>query len=331
MKRFKQILLRMPFILIPAYFFGRIRHGFTVYCRLCQGYGENAELYSAFLPSSGDVFFAASVFRSLVKRDGTEKNALFVVMGEGERRIADLFQLPKVLTLTGRESNNLLRMYRFLNGKSILPFHILHYQPSQMHIGICQNVLSFRGLNFLSMLRIVAYRSDFMLAMESPHTIGTVQDFSTRYGGIPGKTVVLSPYAACMDQLPIAFWEQLATGLKQRGYSVCTNCAGTRELPVPGTSRVDLSYQDILAFLEWAGYLIALRSGLVDITYAVSCKRIILYPKENFNVWGIGAPIDCFSLKNMGLRDDAVELEYDGSGTDELYARVSQAVKIWDL
>ncbi len=331
MRRFKQRLLRMPLLLIPAYFIVRILHGLAVYRRMCRDYGETADWYSAFSTSGGDVYFAASAYRAAVDRDGTGSSARFLTMGEGERQIALWFGLEGTVAISERSSNNLLRMYRFLKADHSLRLHIMHCQPAQMYVDLCEHLLSFRQFDFLTMLRLCygGVLSRELAAPLVPEDVGeTVEQFFCEKGLRPNRTVVLAPYAYCMEMLPAEQWGRLAASLESRGFSVCTNCSGG-ERPIPGTVAVSIPYRYMPGFLERAGYLIALRSGLVDATHTASCKRIILYPKKNFNMWGVGTPMDCFSLKKMGLRDDAVELEYGYGGADELYSLIWRAVETW--
>jgi len=332
MKRFKGLLLRMPLLLIPLYFVLRILHGYAVYRRLCRRYGENVELYSAFLPSTGEPFFAAAAFRWVVAQDGTEERARFVVIGDTQHQIARWFGISEPIVLAVRASNNLLRMYRFLCGTPQLRFHILHYEPSQMYVRIAEDMLSFRGLNFLTMLREVAFGGIPLSELDIPK--GEKPDEALtgawKHLGLQAdRTVVLAPYAVSVTPLPMAFWARLAENLKELGFIVCTNCAGHRERPVPGTISLTLPYCSMLAFLEWAGYLIGLRSGLADITCLAVCRRILLYPKENYLTWGVGSPLACFSLANMGVCRNAVELEYGEKNVDSLLNQIAEVVGTW--
>lgn len=317
--------------MIPAYFLFRIRHGFAVYRRLCWDYGTGVDWYSAFSTSGGDAYFAASAYRALMDKDGASGSTKFLTIGEREHQIALWFGLEDAVAISKQKSNNLLRMYRFLQAHRSLRFHIMHCQPAQMYVDLCEYLLSFRQFDFLTML-CICYGDIQPAELTAPPVPGdageaTAQIFFEK-GLQPNRTVVLAPYAYCMELLPIEQWGRLAAALGNRGFSVCTNCNGG-ESPVPGTVAVSVPYQYMPVFLERAGYFIALRSGLVDVTYTASCKRIILYPKENFNMWGIGAPMDCFSLKKMGLRDDAVELEYDRSETDKLHSLIWRTVESW--
>jgi hypothetical protein len=57
-----------------------------------------------------------------------------------------------------------------------------------------------------------------------------------------------------------------------------------------------------------AGYFVGVRSGLCDIISSSSCRKAVLYEKDGY--FYKCSPYDYFSLKKMGLCDDAVEIEY---------------------
>ncbi len=332
MKRFKAFLLRLPLVLIPSYFTGRILRGYRVYRAIRRKYGMTAEWYSAFSTSSGDVYFAASLHRAAVQRDGTGAATKFLVMGNGERSLADWFGISETIVTTEQESHNLLRMYRFLHADPALNIHILHCQPAQMYYGIPERILSFRGFDFLTMTLIACgnFSREQLKFPPRQQAEEELCNIFSKHGLVAGKTVLLAPYAQCIEELPLYFWEKIAEKLRDLGYFVCTNCGNPQESPICGTVGLSVPYRLLTPFLEQAGYLIALRSGLVDISCFANCKRIILYPKENFNVWGIGTPKDCFSLRAMGLRDDAVEMEYEKESREQLCERLMQVIQEWE-
>ena len=125
------------------------------------------------------------------------------------------------------------------------------------------------------------------------------------------KTVLLIPYANSLDNLPVEFWETLTKQLNARGYTVCTNSSGNNELPIRGSCPVYIPYKELRPFLEMAGYSISFRCGLSDILSGIQHTKIVLYPKKEIYpvMGGISTVYDYFSLRKMGLSDDAIEYE----------------------
>lgn len=321
MKRFKKFARRCPLFLMPLYFVFRIYHGFVTYCRLVRAHGIKTEWYSSFSTSSGDTYFALSAFHALSKKQGVQKRAKFLAMGQGQLQLASWFGLQKnVVVLSQREIHNLSRLQRFEMGHVNLSIHSMHCQPAQMYIQLNEYLLSYHDFDFLTMSLLAfgdVQREELDFPIISKSAVQAADKLFHLYRFKSGQTVVLAPYAYCIEPLSMTFWECLARELRKAGYSVCTNCANKRETPVPGTIGVTIPYEMANPFLEKAGYLIALRSGFVDVTSLANCSRVILYPKENYNMWGIGTPLQSFSLKKMGLQRNAVELEYDKNKTDE--------------
>ena len=92
MKRFKKAVLKCPLLLIILYFLLRIRHGFSVYRTLCIRYGIKHTWYSAFLPSTGDMFFAAAVYPELKRLEQTQQEGIFLAVGDSGRQISEWFE-----------------------------------------------------------------------------------------------------------------------------------------------------------------------------------------------------------------------------------------------
>ena len=113
-----------------------------------------------------------------------------------------------------------------------------------------------------------------------------------------------------MGGLPQWVWEKLAIKLNDKGYVVLTNCADKKEEPIKGTKGIFIPYKDLKCFLECSGFLVAMRSGFCEVVSSIKCRKIILYAPNIY--WGEGTCTDYFSMKKMGLCEDAKELEYKG-------------------
>ena len=116
---------------------------------------------------------------------------------------------------------------------------------------------------------------------------------------------MISPYANTLAGLDVNFWKKLVRELQNKGFKCYTNVTAS-EKEIEGTGRLEIDIEYIVKVVEFAGYFIALRSGLCDIVSSANCKKIVLYTQEKFETIKV---IDFYSLKQMGLCDDAVELE----------------------
>jgi len=61
---------------------------------------------------------------------------------------------------------------------------------------------------------------------------------------------------------------------------------------------------EAISIVEAAGIFIGLRSGLCDVISSAKAEKIIIYPDR---VYQGGKYIDFYSLKNMGLSEEAEE------------------------
>jgi hypothetical protein len=132
---------------------------------------------------------------------------------------------------------------------------------------------------------------------------------------------VLSPYSNTLLDLNPEFWEKISEKLKAAGYCVCTNCGNDTEKEVKGTKRLFVALDMAPQVIEKAGYFIGVRSGFCDCISAAKAKLIVLYDKKNrfFNC----SAYEYFSLNNMGLTSDAVEIEYERLEDEKLIYEVT--------
>ena len=110
-------------------------------------------------------------------------------------------------------------------------------------------------------------------AFITPNNLNSVFD---GLGLVKGKTVILAPYANMVEELPPPVWEQVALALKKRGFSVCTNVAGD-QAPVNGTLPLRFEIAECVAYLEYAGYFVGIRSGLCDLIGRANCRQIVIF------------------------------------------------------
>lgn len=144
---------------------------------------------------------------------------------------------------------------------------------------------------------------------------------------VEGKSVVLSPYeqtitSAGYKNLSKEFWAKVATELRARGYVVCTNCRGDAvEPPIQGTVAVFPKLQDATALFDFAGYVVAIMSGIIDFTARSTAEVCCLYPNDDFyDKWG-----GRFQKVHQGRFDEIVYGEYLSAGDeDALLSRILQ-------
>ena len=170
----------------------------------------------------------------------------------------------------------------------------------------------YKGLYFMELFRTFVFNLPDDALPERPVLKDAGDELDhifEKYRLTEGKTVLLSPYANTLADLPDDFWVLLAKSLMEMGYRVCTNSSGEMEPAVKGTVPVFFPLNIAPQFVERAGYFIGVRSGFCDVISAAEARKIILYDRENrfFN----SSAYAYFSLNHMGLCHDAVEIEFE--------------------
>lgn len=102
----------------------------------------------------------------------------------------------------------------------------------------------------------------------------------TRYK-IDSSTIVLAPYANSGPQIfSDTVWAVIAERLKELGYTVYTNVAGEKELPVAGTLPLRLDFTELAWVAGQVKCFIGRRSGIMDFLSFCGAEILcILYPE----------------------------------------------------
>lgn len=270
---------------------------------------------------TGDVYWLCALLKSYLEENNIHDYALIL----DEKRIraasavAALFGIERIITLTVEQLSSLYKAWEFYGSEQ------MHMKPD-LHIGsrLARNINPPKEnghyplwRNHLNSMRYQYFHDRTIKTLYEPVQRDPGAGVYEAYGIRKGRTVILSPYAAA-GQSTLAntdFWTRLAAALQERGLTVFTNCAGN-EQPIEGTRAVCPAYSELIPFLNHAGCLIAVRSGLCDIAAtARRCRILLIYEKGN------GVIPDTFSLKRMGIHPDSEDFLYSGN-TDTLLSQI---------
>ena len=95
-----------------------------------------------------------------------------------------------------------------------------------------------------------------------------VLDFATNVGVRVGRSVLLCPINNSAPKLPQIFWNTLANTFLEKGIKVFTNIGGLNqfndltELPIPGTTPVNLPIEYVIPFCRLAGHVVIGNNGM---------------------------------------------------------------------
>lgn len=307
----KKALKQVRSVKLFQHYHTHLLHGRKVYLRLAEKYGEDTRIYINHYPGTGDVFITSSLVPAWAEKEQVSRYVVTVI-GKSAYKVAKMFPIENVEILSQRDTEDLIHYLQTI-GETEPNIEVLHFSPFAFHQRIMESLLGVNGSSFLDMYMDITFRGlsrDNMLPSETQTTPDEIDEIFKTNGLTPGKTVLLVPYANTINLLRWQFWDTLAYELTKKGYTVCTNCDYPKEREVRGTIPLFLRYNQLKQFVETAGTIIQLRSGLTDLLYNCKCKNYVLYPIENYYKFGLVSLYDYFALGRMKLSRDAVEIEF---------------------
>lgn len=269
---------------------------------------------------TGDIYLIGTFWEQYLKKISITEY-IFLVVSKACVSVCEIFDIRNVRQITQVESSYIVEFYK-LCGETETGIKILNDSWWELRANPLQRFRGFKGLYFTQIFRRFVFDFDDSVKPVQPVLKNVDDELKNLFKECDlkeGKTIVLSPYSNTLADLPSFFWENMVVALKEKGFDVCTNC-GKDESPIAGTNSVFAPLNIAPQFVSKAGYFIGVRSGFCDCISASDAKLIILYDRRNrfFNC----SAFEYFNLKDMELRDDAIELEYDTYNTDELTERI---------
>ncbi|MCM1183102.1 MAG: hypothetical protein NC337_06995 [Roseburia sp.] len=290
--------------------------GFEEYGKIVNEYGSDVVVFATAWRGTGDYFICGLYLEEYLKVNNIDNYVFLIPDSGGEPKVTELFEVYHKHTVEMKRITpmNILAAFSFQKNRQI---RYLHHGNQNFHnrsISISDIELAgYKGLHMIDFYLCYG----FMLPEHAPKSIpyfdreeNIINEMFEENHLIKGKTVLIAPYSTGLKQyeLPEKFWVELTFHLKERGYTVATNCVG-KEKCISGTVAMNIPYKQTVPFVERAGYFIGIRSGLCDILAGAYCKKIIFHTYRA-TWWKDGMSIPYTGLNNMGLCDDAVEFEY---------------------
>lgn len=289
--------------------------GKKIYARLLKKYGDLPILFCPYT-GTGDIYLIGTFLEQYLRQEGIQ-DFIFLVVSNACRKVAGIFQIDNIEILRSVEEGGCLVNYYLLCPSSI-PLKILNDSWKRVHTNKLEWFRGYNGWNFMELFRTFVFNLPDEARPQTPVLADAGEEVEKlfRENGLEAsRTVVISPYANTLADLPDSFWSVIVDQLKENGYAVCTNCGGKHEPPLVGTVPVFFSLTVAPQFIERAGYFIGVRSGLCDVISAAKAKKIILYDRDN---WFYNCKAyEYFSLNHMGLCDDAIEIEFDNQKLEQ--------------
>lgn len=332
-KKIAKRMLPESFFKINRVFKETVMSGFGDYSTIIEKYGDDVTILGCALAGTGDYYICGLYLDAWLKKHNIS-NYVFLTLQGSQERVTSLFSVYKnhIFLVTPKITQN-LRDFRGFVGRENQNFIYLDHQypvitNSARNIKTYE-LMGYHGLNILDFYLCWEFKlakTDCVSAPQLNDNREITYGLFTSNHLKCNKTVVLSPYSESNKGFlpPNNFWEHIVKIFTELGYTICTNCNGKEE-PIKGTTPILLPYTESVPFLNLAGVFIGVRSGLCDVVATSICKKVVIHTyKARF--WPDGNSIAYTGLCNMGLCDDAVEIEYREDCKDQILKSVVEAV-----
>lgn len=271
----------------------KVREGEKVYEML---YTDEAEtLILCPYKGIGDIYFIGAYLKEYCRRKNIDRYKLAVVGGSC-KRIAEMFGIEHITVISQREMDRVIKYVSFV-GTGKLNVIILNHNYTYFNILSPFEVKGKISWGKMFLCGIMEFgENDNIKALKPKRRKVNMAD----YGEIvKDKTVIFAPYANTVSNVSADVWQMLADKLKESGYEVFTNSAGSSEPVIKGTKGLSAPLEDMAEIVEYAGIFIGIRSGMCDLVAGTKAKKIILYPDKSS---------EFFKMEDMGISENTTEI-----------------------
>lgn len=297
----------------------RAKRGKLLYDSLMGG-EEDKNILICPYAGTGDIYLVGLYLERYLSNKHIENYVLTVTSGAC-KKVAQLFNM-NCECITEEKTQELL-VYARLVGLKQTRVHVFNDGYLQIMV---KRMRGYKDVDFHTMFQRCVFEADERICEANIYQENSDEIFN-KYGLIKGKTVLLSPYANTIYSLSHDFWEKLAKVLIEEGYTVCTNSCGESEPPIKGTEGIFIPYNQVIDFLDKAGYFIGMRSGLCDIVSSTSAKMVMFYP--NGNIFGACSAFGYFCMEKMGLKtEEVLEIIFDKDESGVLLGNVLSFMEV---
>lgn len=309
--------------IIPAELWNKLciyaERGFISYSELSLKY-PGLPVWLMHQPSLGDLYiFSMFLPVAMGVKNISDCNCVLIVTKNSVRKLAEAIGYRNIVLISFEEAHkHWLMLLKLMGDKLNIHNAVYHGLNGFFQTLVWNTQVTFRD-------SFTKYVFHFVNEVEPiypqfPKRSDIVKAEFKRLNLKVGKTVVISPYAGHFEAtITPEQWKRLTDALADKGYTLCTNCGGAGELPLPDTVPVFIELQDCVEFTETAGYFIGIRSGFCDLLCTAGCRKIVIYET--------GAPaasIDFFGFESMGIGDgNIIEVINDCIHTDELIDEIA--------
>lgn len=291
--------------------------GRDIYMKIMSG-REKDYLFIHPTTSIGDTYLGELFLAEYVIANNITNYCVVTIDVGGNSIIPNMFSIENNISLCKDDMDDLIRYSTFVDLKDRRIKILSNYLPHTSQRG---NITNYKHINLSDNYYYGMFGLEGEVRLKHPDNIycsktseSIVDDKFDMMKLRRGKTVVIFPDAKSVSGLSKIFWRKLISRIKDAGYDVCVNT--NKEEEYCNIAKVfNCGLLEIKEFVEKAGTMVSLRSGICDLLSMTKCKKIILYPDR---IRGYGSLYDYFSINNMGLCDDALEIIFKENEEDNI-------------
>ena len=216
----------------------------------------------------GDVYWAMSFLGAYREKHKINKVAV-VVIGNSCCQVAEMFGIDKIITLNNTEMDEFAQAVIFTHENNCIIAH--HDRP------YTDNIIKRLDKHFLSFIDYYRYAVYGLSKDTLPVPPCKLAPFENKEQILKDKSVILSPYAKSVVELPTEFWEKIAANYAVKSLAVYTNVV-SGEHPIKSTLPLNIPISQMLSAVEYAGNFYGIRSGLCDVLHTANCCKTVVFP-----------------------------------------------------
>lgn len=289
--------------------------------------------------ATGDAYIQLMLLNNWIRENRIKS---YVLLGDatGIEGLTKIYRDANFIHISGYRAECVEKAYMLLGGE-VLDLTIMFPWAEGFYFNRCR-VRMIERFNFIDTYKWYVFGLKENIEYSVPlfrNLDEKMRSELIEMGIVEKKTVIIAPEANSVTRLSEEFWNEVIIELKKRGFAVYVNCKNENTFCA---ESIFFTYWESVPTIDFAGYFIAIRSGLCDIVSSSKAKKIIIYPeKGDFIDYGEHrSEIDFCGLKEMGITDmksDLIEIgtpliqnitqSQNGFYDDEYYKRESCVLK----
>jgi hypothetical protein len=255
---------------------------------------------------NGDAYHACSLARAFIETHGSKLPIYYIAAGVAQVQVAELYRenfAELILEPHLPQERSAWEAFfdesglpQFAPGSPILLHPTVNAATCALDRFSAENGLNWMQL-YKHLLRLPAGTVPAAPPVRA-EVVKRANQYCQEQGLVQGKSAILFPYAQSLRADGLEHFGALAAELKAGGLKVFTSVS-VNEQAASGTTPIFIPFSMLREVAEYAGWVIAVRSGICDLTSSAKCRKTFIYRS--------GRERALWSVNRMDLARDAAE------------------------